>query len=188
MATVSCGAHCSEAGYLKEGILGGAFNFKVASAWASVRSEKIQLSVLLPSGESVDDWLEASSSMTHSWPQFLSISPHCKRHVAPKNLHVLRRAVKGRHLWRSLRPQWSFLSHGLYPTGPGNYSRAALRKTSLVTAFITRVEKFFGNRCLLDRIKSQYELRGKNKSSLGSPVNGLGLVSLASPRRKQWSD
>lgn len=138
MATVSCGAHCSEAGYLKEGILRGAFNFKVASAWASVRSEKIQLSVLLPSGESVDDWLGL---------QFLSISRHCKRHVAPKDLHALRGAVRGRHVWRPLRPQWSFLSHHLYATGPGNYSRAALRKTSLVTAFITRVEKFFGNRC-----------------------------------------
>lgn len=137
------------------------------------------LSVLLPSGESVDDWLGL---------QFLSISRHCKRHVAPKDLHALRRAVRGRHSWRSLRPQWSFLSHHLYATGPGNYSRAALRKTSFVTAFITRVEKFFGNRCLLDRIRSQNKLRGKNKSSLGSPVNGLGLVSLVSPRRKQWRD
>ena len=186
MATVSCGAHCSEAGYLKEGILRGAFNFKVASAWASVRSEKIQLSVLLPSGESVDDWLEASSNMTHSWPQFLSISPHCKRHVAPKDLHALRGAVRGRHVWRPLRPQWSFLSHHLYATGLETIQEQPLGKLLWSPHSLPGWRSSSG--IVVGPNQESVQAAWQEQVNFMFSCKWYGLVSLASPRRKQWSD
>ena len=55
----------SELAVLQEGICRGVFKQKAAPAWFGVRSEKIQISLILPGPSLVDDWIDILVRQSH---------------------------------------------------------------------------------------------------------------------------
>ncbi len=111
---------------LKEGVLRGVFRQKAAAAWFGCRAEKAQVTVLLPGQLDVFSWLEKIDSVSHSWPKSCIVGKLQLDDLQTRTFHLHRKFTRARHLWLSLRPDWSLMRTHMYTDWPGIYSYAQL--------------------------------------------------------------
>ena len=100
------------------------FRQKAAAAWFGCRAEKAQVTVLLPGQLDVYSWLEKIDSMSHSWPKSGIFGKLQLEDLQPRTFHLHRKFTRARHLWLSLRPDWSLMRTHMYTDWPGIYSYA----------------------------------------------------------------
>ena len=71
-------------------------------------------------------WLEKIDSMSHSWPKSGMVCKLQVEDLQAKAFHLHRKFTRARHLWLSLRPDWSLMRTHMYTDWPGIYSYAQL--------------------------------------------------------------
>ena len=69
----------------------GVFQAKVASPWAETSAPRLQVSLFLPNGSSLDQWYEAVFGLPLSWPEITAMNPDYMHPVSPYCFHDLRK-------------------------------------------------------------------------------------------------
>ena len=64
--------------------------------------------------------------MSHSWPKSCTVSKFQVDDLQARTFHLHRKFTRARHLWLSLRPNWSLMRTHMYTDWPVNYSYAQL--------------------------------------------------------------
>ena len=104
---------------LKQGVIAGVFRQKGAAPWGITRAEKLQLSVLLPTDLSLEDWYAGVYGLPTVWPEASMLGADNLRKVAGYDFHLLRKKYDVRSMWGDLDPQWRLLQSQLETRGPG---------------------------------------------------------------------
>ena len=99
---------------LYEGILNDAFTQKASMGWHPASPARVVVSLLLPGGLAVENWLALARQKRNMWP--LQMTMHTVGCSLPTELVMRRerRRLKAKHLWAGLAPQWDNLRARLF--------------------------------------------------------------------------
>ena len=111
---------------VRKGVVTGVFQAKVASLWAEISAPRLQVSLFLPNGSTLDQWYEAVFGLPLSWPEITAMNPEYMHQVSPHCFHDLRKIFRVPGMWGKFVPNWDLLGEHLYNHGPNYYTEAEL--------------------------------------------------------------